>query len=263
MKGGLHPFSLGVSNISASTGMDASCGDAVSTSSVTPATGAEGRGTTSSGATMTYANLETLTRIEPEDLHSILTGGQHHHHHHHQSVGQEGPQTAHYADDSNANEDGGVVVVEGDSIAEAFHHQQQDAYVDGPNTTGDDTGEATHESVSVHSYCKQPTGSVETANNKTHQQTDSGRAAELLDLKTVLPGPTTRRVLLIDDGHGDLEMAKSDVEFLLRGDAAGIVLREGKRSEVWSRFGKVTFQGRKVKGYVACIYCRQVLNVSS
>ena len=27
-------------------------------------------------------------------------------------------------------------------------------------------------------------------------------------------------------------MAKSDVEFLLRGDAAGIVLREGKRSEV-------------------------------
>jgi hypothetical protein len=81
----------------------------------------------------------------------------------------------------------------------------------------------------------------------------------LLDLKTVLPGPTTRRVLLIDDGHGDLEMAKSDVEFLLRGDAAGIVLREGKRSEVWARFGKVTFQGRKVKGYVACVYCRQVI----
>ena len=31
---------------------------------------------------------------------------------------------------------------------------------------------------------------------------------------------------------------QSDVEFLLRGDAAGIVLREGKRSDVWTRFGK-------------------------
>ena len=50
-----------------------------------------------------------------------------------------------------------------------------------------------------------------------------------LVLRGSLEGTTP---LLLACSHGDLEMAKSDVEFLLRGDAAGIVLREGKRSEV-------------------------------
>lgn len=230
-------------------------------------------------AAMTYANLETLTRLNTEDLTSILSSTGHHaHHHHHRHDDEEEEDGTHYADASANGEGGepaGYIVT---TASEAYH---QGAYVvtaapsaDNDNTNNDgglddqSTTDNEASGLSVHSYCK-PSNTQETVEGRpTAGSSDvvparssaggAATAAELLDLKTVLPGPTTRRVLLIDDGHGDLEMAKSDVEFLLRGDAAGIVLREGKRSEVWARFGKVTFQGRKVKGYVACIYCRQV-----
>jgi hypothetical protein len=224
---------------------------------------------------VTYANLETLTRLNTEDLTSILA---HPHHHHHRHEEEEEEDGTHYAD-ASANGEGGEPA--GYIVATASEAYHQGAYVvtaaasaeeAANNVDGglDDQSTTDNEAsgLSVHSYCK-PSNSQEAVEGRTSTgpsdvvstRTSAGgaaTAAELLDLKTVLPGPTTRRVLLIDDGHGDLEMAKSDVEFLLRGDAAGIVLREGKRSEVWARFGKVTFQGRKVKGYVACIYCRQV-----
>lgn len=235
-------------------------------------------------AAMTYANLETLTRLNTEELTSILSSTGHHAHHHHRHEEEEEEDGTHYAD-ASANGDGeepdaGYIVT---TATEAYH---QGSYVvtaapsadtaanngggGGEGGLVDDQSPTDNEAsgLSVHSYCK-PSNSQEVVEGRSStgssdvvptRSSSSGNAtaAELLDLKTVLPGPTTRRVLLIDDGHGDLEMAKSDVEFLLRGDAAGIVLREGKRSEVWARFGKVTFQGRKVKGYVACIYCRQV-----
>ncbi|XP_057371522.1 uncharacterized protein LOC130692429 [Daphnia carinata] len=234
-------------------------------------------------AAMTYANLETLTRLNTEELTSILSSTGHHAHHHHRHEEEEEEDGTHYAD-ASANGDGeepaGYIVT---TATEAYH---QGSYVvtaassadtaanngggGGEGGLVDDQSTTDNEAsgLSVHSYCK-PSNSQEAVEGRTStgpsdvvptrsSSSVNATAAELLDLKTVLPGPTTRRVLLIDDGHGDLEMAKSDVEFLLRGDAAGIVLREGKRSEVWARFGKVTFQGRKVKGYVACIYCRQV-----
>jgi hypothetical protein len=233
-------------------------------------------------AAMTYANLETLTRLNTEDLTSILSSTGHHAHHHHRHEEEDEEDGAHYAD-ASANGDGeepaGYIVTtateayhQGSYVVTAAPSADETANNDGGGNGGlDDQSTTDNEAsgLSVHSYCK-PSNSQEAVEGRSSTGSSdvvasrssavgSATAAELLDLKTVLPGPTTRRVLLIDDGHGDLEMAKSDVEFLLRGDAAGIVLREGKRSEVWARFGKVTFQGRKVKGYVACVYCRQVL----
>ena len=228
--------------------------------------------TVATSAAMTYANLETLTRLNTEDLTSILSSTGHHHHRHEE---EDEEDASHYAN-ASANGDGGEPA--GYIVAAASEAYHQGAYVvtaapsadESANNDGtlDDQSTTDNEAsgLSVHSYCK-PSNSQEVIEGRSsagssdvpaRNSAGAATAAELLDLKTVLPGPTTRRVLLIDDGHGDLEMAKSDVEFLLRGDAAGIVLREGKRSEVWARFGKVTFQGRKVKGYVACIYCRQV-----
>lgn len=178
---------------------------------------------------MTYANLETLSRLNTEDLTSILSSTQHRH-----------EEDAHYAD-ASANGGGEGEEPSGYIVATAADYHQG-AYVVTPSaaeepaaegvdesTTDNETSAMESSQLSVHSYCK-PSG-AENAGRGVVEGTRA-TAAELLDLKTVLPGPTTRRVLLIDDGHGDLEMAKSDVEFLLRGDAAGIVLREGKRSEV-------------------------------
>ena len=259
---------------------------------VTSAPVETGDNSQASSSAMTYANLETLTRLNTEDLTSILssTAGGH-------AVGGGGVGHVSYHDDhvaGGASQDGhtgGYIVTmdaetasAADAYALAAAAGQAGGYVvagadggtnnnngggGGANDNNDASGDA--DVANLHTYCKQPAssqgdvadGSASASNREGGGGgggggVASGRAGDLLDLKTVLPGPTTRRVLLIDDGHGDLEMAKSDVEFLLRGDAAGIVLREGKRSEVWSRFGKVTFQGRKVKGYVACIYCRQV-----
>ena len=261
-------------------------------------------------AAMTYANLETLSRLNTEDLTSILSNTNHHRDH----------GTAHGYDhgdhDSASGQDveptGYIVAMTSETTSEAYalaagqasYVVTTGAHVDGECEGADDgagvvddasaeteAANLSEHQLTVHTYCKpnmrvghvvttegvtgtQGTGAEDVevgqvdasgggAGSNRNSLTSIGDGSistrsDLLDLKTVLPGPTTRRVLLIDDGHGDLEMAKSDVEFLLRGDAAGIVLREGKRSEVWSRFGKVTFQGRKVKGYVACIYCRQV-----
>lgn len=205
----------------------------------TEGTGTGATGATASGGTdsqpgsatampMTYANLETLSRLNTDDLTSILSStGQHRH-----------EEDAHYAD---ATANGGP---EGDEssgyIVSAPAEYHQGTYVVTPSaaeepandgvddsTTDNEASAMESNQLSVHSYCK-----PSAAENAGRAEGSRTTAAELLDLKTVLPGPTTRRVLLIDDGHGDLEMAKSDVEFLLRGDAAGIVLREGKRSEV-------------------------------
>ena len=194
----------------------------------TNSSGGDSQSGTSSSMPMTYANLETLTRLNTEDLTSILSSTQHRH-----------EEDAHYADASTnggeGEESSGYIV----ATAADYH---QGAYVVTPaseeptnvegvdeSTTDNETSAMESSQLSVHSYCK-PSGAENIGRSVEGTRTT---AAELLDLKTVLPGPTTRRVLLIDDGHGDLEMAKSDVEFLLRGDAAGIVLREGKRSEVY------------------------------
>lgn len=226
-------------------------------------------------AAMTYANLETLTRLNTEDLTSILSSNQPTNH-----------QT-HYTDGSAASNQptaGYIVSMATDlanpdeaSSAEAFALANPDTFVvasrasEDVTTVDDSPNDNDDPQLRVHTYCKSSLrvcvsgtdtiDDVDEAGNPTSLGADSvaNRSAELLDLKTVLPGPTTRRVLLIDDGHGDLEMAKSDVEFLLRGDAATVVLREGKRSEVWARFGKIFFQGRKIKGYVACRACNQVI----
>lgn len=253
-----------------------------------PADPQSGAGSTA----MTYANLETLTRLNTEDLTSIFSSSanhHHHHHHHHRPEDEEDEDVGgnHYTDasaDTNGAETTSYIVT---TASEAYHQgayvvtaapavsnddgANNDGGLEGPSSVAGTAATADNEAsgLSVHSYCK-PSNSQDEGRSsgsadgvvaaRSVAGSGGGSATELLDLKTVLPGPTTRRVLLIDDGHGDLEMAKSDVEFLLRGDAAGIVLREGKRSEVWARFGKVTFQNRKVKGYVACIYCRQVFD---
>lgn len=234
-------------------------------------------------ASITYANLESLSRLNTDDLTSILSNAAHHQHHHHHRHEEDEENGAHYTDapgEPETEETAAYIVPAG---TEAYH---QGAYVvttagsaddqvnDGNDPAGlDDQSTTDNEAsgLSVHSYCKPSNGqeaaearaTTEVVSANRAASVGAGAAAELIDLKAGFAGSTTRRVLLIDDGHGDLEMAKSDVEFLLRGDAAGIVLREGKRSEVWSRFGKVTFQGRKVKGYVACIYCRQVTLLSA
>ena len=253
-----------------------------------PADPQSGAGSTA----MTYANLETLTRLNTEDLTSIFSSSanhHHHHHHHHRPEDEEDEDVGgnHYTDtsaDTNGAETTSYIVT---TASEAYHQgayvvaaapavsnddgANNDGGLEGPSSVAGTAATADNEvsGLSVHSYCK-PSNSQDEGRSsgpadgvvatRSVAGSGGGSATELLDLKTVLPGPTTRRVLVIDDGHGDLEMAKSDVEFLLRGDAAGIVLREGKRSEVWARFGKVTFQNRKVKGYVACIYCRQVFD---
>lgn len=233
-----------------------------------------GENSQTGAATMTYANLETLTRLNTEDLTSILSTGQRDEGHH-------------YGDSQAGDEPTGFIVAMTSAGDSQSGETYQAGYVVTQAADGDSAsvGGAADErdgaagdadmdpQLAVHTYCKPSmrhvqaeTGGGDEGESGEHRA-NSGLGAlsdgvtartDLIDLKTVLPSPTTRRVLLIDDGNGDLEMAKTDVEFLLRGDAAGIVLREGKRSEVWSRFGKVTFQGRKVKGYVACIYCRQV-----
>ena len=246
----------------------------------------EGGDNSQTAAAMTYANLETLTRLNTEDLTSILSSTNHQRDH-------AGTHT-HYADSSaTGDEPAGYIVSMATeaSSAEAYGLDGQTNYVVDSGTgaeVGNDDCSGVDESATdneasslgVHTYCKTSLrvghdrsvtagavvedvdGSQVDAAGNAASLTDgvAVRSAELLDLKTVLPGPTTRRVLLIDDGHGDLEMAKSDVEFLLRGDAATIVLREGKRSEVWARFGKIFFQGRKIKGYVACRACNQVID---
>ena len=260
----MHPYPVAVME----PGTDGSDANVATTSAGDPQAGA---------ASMTYANLETLSRLNTDDLTSILSNHhQHHHHHRHEDDEENG---AHYADASGEPEaeETATYIVPGST--EAYHQgtyvvtaagSADDQVNNGNDPAGlDDQSTTDNEAsgLSVHSYCK-PSNGQEAAEARpateivaTNRAASVGTSAELIDLKAGFAGSTTRRVLLIDDGHGDLEMAKSDVEFLLRGDAAGIVLREGKRSEVWSRFGKVTFQGRKVKGYVACIYCRQVTSL--
>lgn len=226
-------------------------------------------------AAMTYANLETLTRLNTEDLTSILSSSNqptNHQSHYTDTSAASNQPTAGYivsmatelANPDEASSAEAFALANPDTFAVASRASEDGANVDDSPNDNDDP------QLRVHTYCKSSLrvcvsgadaiDDVDEVGNPTSLGADSvaNRSTELLDLKTVLPGPTTRRVLLIDDGHGDLEMAKSDVEFLLRGDAATVVLREGKRSEVWARFGKIFFQGRKIKGYVACRACNQV-----
>ena len=169
-------------------------------SNPTAAVSAVPPGGESSSSSMTYAHLDSLTRLNTEDLSQILTAADHH-------------------------QVNGADFYEASATAGAAGDADQE-----PPAEEDEGGSSNSVSqLSVHSYCKQP---VNGGGDPLVPQNSGGAAGPPEQQQQQLKTATTRRVLLIDEGQGDLEMAKSDVEFLLRGEAAGIVLRDGKRSEV-------------------------------